>query len=91
MFAGPIIFAVFIVISSSVKRTLSHDVAQEMRASSMGFEGTRVEKDLISPGINGYSKRALMGFQVNYDQVLKVLLYIYARIDFLYQYLMKED
>ncbi|XP_033214153.1 tachykinins isoform X2 [Belonocnema kinseyi] len=62
MFAGPIVFAVFIVTSSFAEESASNDVAQEKRAP-MGFQGMRGKKDLLSSENDEYSKRAPMGFQ----------------------------
>lgn len=77
MFAGPIVFAVFIVTSSFAEESLSNDVAQEKRAP-MGFQGMRGKKDLTSSENDEYSKRAPMGFQVNHDQVLKARLFFFT-------------
>ena len=84
MFAGPIVFAVFIVTSSFAEESSSNDVAQEKRAP-MGFQGMRGKKDLTFSENDEYSKRAPMGFQVNRDQVLK------ARLFFFTLFLLKEN
>ncbi|XP_051159797.1 tachykinins isoform X1 [Leptopilina boulardi] len=62
MFAGPIVFIIFIVTCSFAEESSSNDVSQEKRAP-MGFQGMRGKKDLTSSENDEYSKRAPMGFQ----------------------------
>lgn len=73
MFAGPIVFIIFIVTCSFAEESSSNDVSQEKRAP-MGFQGMRGKKDLTSSENDEYSKRAPMGFQVNRDQAFKARL-----------------